>query len=77
MWKGMWVQGESFSPAEQEAAWEKWIPSTGYTGLAAELIRARGLENCPQAYRGADRMLQIARKAGAAKYLGKAKWTKT
>lgn len=75
-WTGMRIQGETFSPTEQESAWDAWNAGTGLHGLATQLFKARGLPDCPAAERGADAMLQKACKAGIVRYIGKREWMK-
>ena len=76
MWNGMIVYGETFSPDEQSEAWNAWEPWKGWLTLGARLSEARGLSLPSEtAARGADRMLQRARKAGFASYSG-GQWTK-
>ena len=76
IWNGMTVYGETFSPEEQLRAWDAWTPATGWQRLGDRLRDARGLE-LPNdvAARGADRMLQRARKAGLALYQD-GRWSK-
>jgi len=68
-WNGMKVLGETFSPSEQERAWNDWEPSSGCTGLEYLVEAHRGIQLRNEIkMRAADRMLQRARKMGFAKY---------
>ncbi len=76
IWNGMTVYGETFSPDEQAEAWDAWEPFTGWLRLGDRLRDARGIDiKDDVAARGADRMLQCARKAGLALYQD-GRWSK-
>lgn len=67
IWNGMKVIGETFSPTEQSGAWDEWNPKSGCKGLEELVEKHRRLRlRSDIKMRAADRMLQHAKKHGAA-----------